>query len=802
MANSNYYQIYLGKVLQLAATIVIKSTDFAQAINAGLQAQAMAAGLSADSAVDTTDPSTWKYYMNLAGEYHSTDTPMQVVSMDTLETIDFTVANLAIHRATSRAYQYGTRQYNELLSQYPHQEMLIRGILYPVDKATAIAADDYTILGGYPSGLVEANEYTLIERLQTWVNGTMLRWFNRSYTVSDNLYLSAHWGKLYLFLVPAILNLRLEKCKTNEAHSFHVRQYLASHGGLDAFYEQLTTAQALSLYRNIAYLERNPGQQASFTYLVGKILTERNLPLAEYDMRHDTSQMDGFDPVLSGTEGNKGSDVQPTIFFQRKALNLGYSYDTANTASLDQMLTKEQTTARDNAKYQADVEPEIRSQMAYSTSNALKTKALESAMVDYTDATPYTLTATLINHWLWLAYKGYYTAVVNVENPVTGERIALPALDAYCFMWYAFCQSIGLALDEIPPVLATHVQRIPTPAPADLMSVVDASMVSIDKAKWLLSYQPVISNMISTDAFYAMCQQIWRAQNIQANVVALEEHQLKRGYVDNMMNRIYADVLVPLSTPGDNYKAWFAARNIDLTGWTRNDFGLVYASIVQVATGQDLTTNNSIQALQKAMLGIMQQLSSYSVQYMSYINSGTIVPLDWPMIRLGDVNAKLLGEYEIPNLNTRLLDFSATLRRVLKLPIWYNEFDLDLTVRVGDHYAYDLKDIVSLAKSPAVVYKQRLEIPVDITWDGPEPVNDRGIFPVLGIDRYLLLTADQQQNFKDVYGSCWSSDNPVYTPLASVVKNPALSGLVYVERIPTLAGAIFDTKLYGFDAAS
>jgi hypothetical protein len=775
MANSNYYQIYISKVIQLAATIVIKFEDTAAAINAGIQAY------YGTDAVDQTDPTTWKYYMNLAGEYHPTDTMMQVVSMDTLETIDFTVANLAIHRATSRAYQYGTRQYNELLSQYPTQEMLIRGILYPVDQATAIAADDYTILGGYPPGLIESNEYTLLERLQSWVNGTMLRWYNRAYTVSDNLYHCAHLGKLYLFMVMAIINLRQDKCKTNEAHSFHVRQYLASHGGLDAYFDQLTTAQSLALYRNIAYLERNPGQQQTFVYLVQKLLTERSLPLAEYDMKHDTSQMDGYNPVVSGTEGNPGTDVQPTIFFQRNPLNLGYSYDTANTATLDQMLTKEQPTARDNAKYQADVEPEILVQMSYSLSNSLKTKALESAMVDYTDATPYTLTSTLLNHWLWLAYKGYYTAVVNVENPVTGERIALPALDAYCFMWYAFCRSIGITLDTIPLVLGTHVQRIPTPQPADLMSVVDATMIGIDKAKWLLSYQPVIQNIISTDAFYATCQQIWRAQNIQANIVALEEHQLKRGYVDNMMNRIYADVLVPLSTPGDNYTAWFAARNIDVSAWTQDDFGLIYASIVSVATGQDLTTNNSIQALQKAMIGMMEQLSSYSVQYMSYINSGSIVPLDWPMVRQGNIDDQIFGQYNIPDLNIRLLDFTSQLRRILKLPIWYNDFGLNMLVKVNDGYRYDLKDLVNFAKSPAVVYNQKLDIRVNVTWDGPEATNDLGIFPVLGLDTYLALTPDQQQNFKDVYGSCWTPTNPEYTQLSTVIRTTNLNGLVYVQ---------------------
>ena len=210
ITNDNLYDIYVEKVKQLAATIVVKSVDTALANNNYIKA------FYGASSVDDEDPTTWKYYMNLAGQYHFTDTPMRIVSMDTLETIDFTVANLQIHRATARAYQYGTRQYQELLTQYPRQEALIRGILYPIDIATAVSAPDGKILGGYPAGLVEVNEYSLIQKLQKWIDDYRMRWYNRAYTVTDNLYLVSNLMMMYMYMVPAIMTFRLEACKTSD----------------------------------------------------------------------------------------------------------------------------------------------------------------------------------------------------------------------------------------------------------------------------------------------------------------------------------------------------------------------------------------------------------------------------------------------------------------------------------------------------------------------------------------------------------------------------------------------------------
>lgn len=51
------------------------------------------------------DARTWKYYLNICGEYHSTDAPIKITSLDTLEEIVFNKQNLSVHKATAQAYQ-------------------------------------------------------------------------------------------------------------------------------------------------------------------------------------------------------------------------------------------------------------------------------------------------------------------------------------------------------------------------------------------------------------------------------------------------------------------------------------------------------------------------------------------------------------------------------------------------------------------------------------------------------------------------------------------------------------------------
>ncbi len=283
MSNA-YYKLYIENTLQLAETIVIKSERTADVLNDVI------IKTHGDSYVDPGNPSTWKYYQNICGEYHVTDTPITITSLDTAQQIIFSKASLELHPTTARAYRFGSRYYRELMLEYPDQEMLILGILYPAEMSTAISAIDGSVLA-YTSYLVESTEPSLIKNIETWTRKYRIRHYNKQYNNAHELFDAAHQGIMFLSLVPHILNLRTQACKTDEAHSFHIREYLASHGMLDRYLDAMTRKQALFFYRNIAYIERNSGSNDTFEWLVQKVLTDRNLPLVEYTMRHNTADL-------------------------------------------------------------------------------------------------------------------------------------------------------------------------------------------------------------------------------------------------------------------------------------------------------------------------------------------------------------------------------------------------------------------------------------------------------------------------------------------------------------------------------
>jgi hypothetical protein len=69
--------------------------------------------------VNTLDPYSWKYYLNMVGEYHESDEPMYVVSLDTRQQILFDKDILINHPRTKSVYQPGGLYYKRLCDIYP-----------------------------------------------------------------------------------------------------------------------------------------------------------------------------------------------------------------------------------------------------------------------------------------------------------------------------------------------------------------------------------------------------------------------------------------------------------------------------------------------------------------------------------------------------------------------------------------------------------------------------------------------------------------------------------------------------------
>ena len=729
--SKNYYQLYLDQTLQLASSIVIKSTETADALNTELT------NLYGTSEVDPLNPKSWRYYMNLAGEYHPRDQVMQVVSLDTLETIVFNKENLTTHTATAKAYAYGSRYFKELVAQFPTQYILIMGILYPADKTTAINGDDGLILS-YPPGMIEENEYTLVDTIQTFIYRYKLRWTNKQFSITHELYPAFSLGIMYLFLAPEIWNARLRKCKTNEAHSFHRRQYLTSRGFPDDAIDLLTLDQSLYFYMNIDYLRRNAGKTETFNTLLAEVLTNRNIPLADYTMQHDVSKMP--------------TKLYPEVVFKSNKLNNAYAANLQDYVTLEQLLSKEASYAPSNASVQPFVEDAMLTGLQNSLSNSLPTKVLESAMVDYTDCSPYPLADTLLNTWIYMASAGLYESVILVTDPKSNETIPLKANEAWVFAWYAYCAASNVQIYEIPIFGTWRVRRDPLPTVDDLMSVVDPKYVDINDARTILARHQRYHKVVSISAFYDFAWDIWSNEMIERKLISYQENFQNRGWTHVMVDRLYCDRECDMRIPQSTYPDWFVAKNINIKNWTRGDFAAAWTQIVGDATGANLNKKITMGQIQAAMIKIMKFLSSYSVQYITSINEDHYITGDTPVIRLGDMHGQMSdipGEHEVDvrpvgsvtGLGmSQLLDLSDDLSNI--------KISGAMSMRVQE-IEYPA---VKLANEP-LEWDCRLDLgPIGPIHYRKPTQSDPQIPETMGIDNYFAMSYVEKFEFRDVYG--------------------------------------------------
>lgn len=614
---SPYYAIYVNDILAFARTIVVKFAAIAETQNAELKAIGYP--------LDETAPETWPYYRHLAGEYHPRDTLMTVRSMDTLETIDFTKENLSRHRATAREYQFGTRYYQDLVRRYPDQTDLIQGIIAPVDVDTAYNAEDGEILN-YDVTYLETNETTLVPNLQDWLYRFVGRWYNGQYNLTDPLYLPGFLAQLYAQLPDQIQSLRLAACLTPQAHSFHIREYLASHGRLDQYLPYLTQRQTLWLYRNVRYLQRHVGRQSTFDTLVEHLLTDRGLPLAHYRIRHNVAEMP--------------DNIYPEVELWKYPLNLGYNQTGIDTASVHTILDKERNLARYNAEVQAQTEETLPRHVRSSEFSVLPTKVLESEVIDRSHSGVRSLESVLINEWLYLSTHNRYSAYVNVPNPGTGNYMNLPVRDAFIVAFYAFWKARGVEYDTLPTPIAYEVLRDPVPTVDDLIANTDTRYVSPTLIAAITDRLTPLSEYIATESFYTAIERLHQEQLDAWALYSLQEHMWTRAYCESVVKQHFMHIRCPLTDAPVNPSVWLVEKGYGIADLSPLDLDQLFTDCVNAATGLDMASRKSLAEVQRAMLALMGQLTSYSVQFLRTINQTDYWYTAVPATRVGDVRTQ------------------------------------------------------------------------------------------------------------------------------------------------------------------
>lgn len=615
---NKYYQIYIDGILDLASSIVLKCEDATKTLNQWVLA-------FTNASFDEHDPRTWKYYKNICGEYFQSDERMFITSLDSLSEIEFSKENLEYHRATKKAYAFGTTYYKELVERYPDQEQLIRGILYPANMEEAIAAYDGQILA-YPSFLVEETEPSLIPKLQAWINGFYRRWHNTQYQNTDNLYLASMLGVLYSQMPAAIENIRLEACFTHEVHSYHVQQYLASHSKLDRYMPYLTRRQAMFFYHNLAYIENNNGRQEIFDLLLQRVFTDRQLPVGHFALMHSTEHM----PTDS---------LVPQVVFEKTPLNTEKNIDNKYQFTLDEVLDIEDGIHRGNIAYRDAEEPKIAELSTYALNPNLPTKLLQSTVVDYTDSEKYRIADILLQHWLWLAHKNLYKAYISFVIPSTGNRLSLSAIDAFAFYAYAFCKGMGMEIEKLPTVVCRRVQRLPLASLASMREVCQSRYVTDEWLANARAMMPAAYDLISVEAFRDHCDELFKTANEQYALTAMEEGLTARAQKEAAICRLWGDECFTLGDrPNQYYAEWFAERNIVVKDLTAVQLLEISHAILVEATGATLASTVTLKDIQRAMRDLLLDLSSYSIQMGLSINTGPVLHAGFTAVRIDDVD--------------------------------------------------------------------------------------------------------------------------------------------------------------------
>lgn len=714
-----HYQIYKEQTFVLAKTLIVKHEEIASSMNTELYYR----GYVIDS-----NPYNWRYYLNLSGEYHQADkdelyeqhgTEYIMVKLPSDSgPVDVPLTKELLHgenadKAMMNEYQIGSKFYTELVSRYPNFETLIIGILNPIEKSVAVKADNGEILfvaGRYKKiqgdrkwfdttwyslneVLIEPQEDNLIFELQRYISTFLRHWNNPEYIEGNDLYAVTMLGVLYCNIPNAIFNIRLGNCKTVRAHTFHIRQYLESHGQIGRYVDFIPIASALWLYRNIEYLEANTGKQLTFDSIMDNVLTPNEIPMSAYSIRHELSNM-GDDKLL------------PTGMLYKETLNFEVVGASDDDRTVMDILEDQVGLARDNHKDLDIKEVTIQDTLDWGGDDRINTKVLESEMMELGEPYPFTLAQFLINMWGYTAIKGYYTGSAFATNPLTGDRMSFSSRNAYILAHYCLNKGVaGIELDRIPTVRLYQIPKTnqPNDLPSDKTFGLKPDINKImswcvsSKTRRLKALEVVgthIPNFYAQDSesFFNNVHDVYDERVRRYNTYCDVEEVEERGDLELVAKRMYwvnfQETILDMS-----YENWF--RTVGFNPEQFNDNDLLNLGLELIASATGVVEQDDIRKkwLQKSLLAIMKHFISYTVHVIEKFSDGVVTYLEGQTIRYSDFKWSYIDG--LPVKYNIAIDYSTAtlLKQRMRVDV-SNAFenaavDVNATVNAG----YDLSNL-------------------------------------------------------------------------------------------------------------
>ena len=712
------FDVYLTNTLRLAGSLVIKMEELAKRDNYLLESSGYPV---------SADKRQWRYYMNLNGDYHPTDDVMYVNSSDTEERIVFSKENLALHKATLREYKSQGYWYQRLITEYPHQTALIRGILSPIPYDETISADNYKILR-YDESLVQWNEDQLIPGLQKQIKAIVQQTFGNEYMNTEDLMLPVMIMNLIASCDKAIHLLRLNAIGRRYAHEFYVWSHINSFGDYRKYKDVLDRYQTMWLYRNIAWITNNPGQQFTFNLLMENLLSHAQIPLAKYDLVESTE--------------NQLKDYTPTPNYRRMSLNLFKEYGTEPTyIDTAELIDKQVPMARDNLGEKDYYELDALSKGKYSLHSEIPTKVLESSMKDYTNRHLDSLMSITRNEWIYLTFKKQYVATVLLTDPRTGRQFRINSTDAY-HMWNWLCKKgQGIELEYVCPVNYYRVMVLKEPTVDYLVKHGGIEFIHPKIAENVINEFVPVKRMISPEALieysYDVYQAMWNHKKIYAQFYDIN----MRARTKLICSDMYVSGVCELGKY-ELYDEIFDKYEIVKSDFSEGEAALFAWDIFKAMTGWDFYKHLSLRVKQSDLIELMLKMSSYTIHTVVNMDDGTDVTEVSSETFIGnssmlgipgtDMEPSLLGVRTSERsrvVSDNALDSSTVLPTV-------NNVEPDITVSVcldlkpNEGYVVPLERTVEESTVPVIVRGH--VIPVDVTYDNYAKYGDElylGVLP-------------------------------------------------------------------------
>lgn len=628
------FDIFVSQTIDLANSLIIKSENIAEQMNLWV----LEHGTESISA----DRATWRYYLHLAGKRHPLDVPIAIKSLDTGEIIELTPESLNRHKKTGNVYRSNAKYVDELIEDNPAYSVYIHGCFRPIPLNVSIPAQDCTILL-YDTLLVEPQELSIINELENWMRAVHYRYMAEGWKVHNDCFVLAFYSVLFPLLVGRILYERLKNNHTPEAHSFFVTEFLASHQKLNEYIPYMTREQLYATYRNIRTWERSSGQGETFDWLVDVFLTGWDMPAVAYNvaqLNHDPSTGDDADVV-----------PRPTAY--RRSLNFlervsGRDLDLVPT---EDVILKEYPLASSNPRYMEAYREDLNNKLSLTQYPVQPTKLVEITAIDPESLDRYEKTHSVWNEWVHMVMLGKYNTMHEVVNPTNGDTLRMTSKELIALYLYAGLKGYaGIGLKTFP-TFAIHDVLIKRWVSFDEMErhLVPSLPGRFDSLihYYTDTHYEQASQITDSGMMYDAAMAIWTAKQ-QRWVYGKNRLKLTdRAAAEQLFKYHYRDYQVTLDVNYPNYDMFFKSFGMDYQMISNETWQDIATSAFNTGTDYENKRSISQSEIQRAMVGLMTQLSSYSIHFASKMSSGSYEVMDPICPILDDIGSSSEGSHHI-----------------------------------------------------------------------------------------------------------------------------------------------------------